>query len=90
MFADLHIHMLLSGSDWKAAVAGHQPSPDDALWPPIRRRASPISGTAATGSACAYGPESWPRSTASPTAPRRSPSTRKATTAASSAADGRI
>ena len=35
MFADLHIHMLLSGSDWKAAVAGHQPSPDDAL---IRRR----------------------------------------------------
>ena len=35
MFADLHIHMLLSGADWKAAIAGHQPSPDDAL---IRRR----------------------------------------------------
>ncbi len=35
MFADLHIHMLLSGADWKAAVAGHQPSPDDGL---IRRR----------------------------------------------------
>ncbi len=35
MFADLHIHMLLSGADWKAAVAGHRPSPDDAL---IRRR----------------------------------------------------
>lgn len=35
MFADLHIHMLLSGADWKAAVAGHQSSPDDA-W--IRRR----------------------------------------------------
>ena len=35
MFADLHIHMLLSGADWRAAIAGHQPSPDDAL---IRRR----------------------------------------------------
>ncbi len=35
MFADLHIHMLLSGSDWRAAIAGHQPQPDDAL---IRRR----------------------------------------------------
>ncbi len=35
MFADLHIHMLLSGADWKAAIAGHRPSPDDAL---IRRR----------------------------------------------------
>ncbi len=35
MFADLHIHMLLSGADWKAAITGHQPSPDDAL---IRRR----------------------------------------------------
>ncbi len=35
MFADLHIHMLLSGADWKAAVAGHRPSPDDTL---IRRR----------------------------------------------------
>ena len=31
MFADLHIHMLLSGSDWKAAIAGHQPHPDDIL-----------------------------------------------------------
>ena len=31
MFADLHIHMLLSGSDWKAAIAGHQPHPDDTL-----------------------------------------------------------
>ena len=35
MFADLHIHMLLSGADWRAAIAGHQPSPDNAL---IRRR----------------------------------------------------
>ena len=35
MFADLHIHMLLSGTDWKAAIAGHRPQPDDAL---IRRR----------------------------------------------------
>lgn len=35
MFADLHIHMLLSGSDWRAAIAGHRPQPDDAL---IRRR----------------------------------------------------
>ena len=35
MFADLHIHMLLSGADWRAAIAGHQPSPDDAL---IHRR----------------------------------------------------
>ncbi len=35
MFADLHIHMLLSGADWKVAIAGHQPLPDDAL---IRRR----------------------------------------------------
>lgn len=35
MFADLHIHMLLSGADWKAAIAGHRPQPDDAL---IRRR----------------------------------------------------
>lgn len=31
MFADLHIHMLLSGSDWKAAISGHQPHPDDIL-----------------------------------------------------------
>ena len=31
MFADLHIHMLLSGADWKAAIAGHQPEPDDIL-----------------------------------------------------------
>lgn len=35
MFADLHIHMLLSGSDWRAAIAAHRPHPDDAL---IRRR----------------------------------------------------
>ena len=35
MFADLHIHMLLSGSDWKAAIAGHRPHPDDTL---IRKR----------------------------------------------------
>lgn len=35
MFADLHIHMLLSGSDWRAAIAGHRPRPDDAL---IHRR----------------------------------------------------
>ena len=35
MFADLHIHMLLSGADWKAAIAGHQPHPNDAL---IRER----------------------------------------------------
>lgn len=35
MFADLHIHMLLSGSDWRAAIAGHRPQPDDAL---IRQR----------------------------------------------------
>ena len=31
MFADLHIHMLLSGADWKAAISGHQPKPDDSL-----------------------------------------------------------
>ncbi len=37
MFADLHIHMLLSGADWKAAIAGHQPEPDDIL---IRNRLS--------------------------------------------------
>ena len=37
MFADLHIHMLLSGADWKAANAGHQPEPDDIL---IRNRLS--------------------------------------------------
>ena len=37
MFADLHIHMLLSGSDWKAAIAGHQPEPNDIL---IRNRLS--------------------------------------------------
>lgn len=37
MFADLHVHMLLSGSDWKAAIAGHQPYPDDIL---IRSRLS--------------------------------------------------
>lgn len=35
MFADLHIHMLLSGSDWRAAIAGHRPQPDESL---IRRR----------------------------------------------------
>ena len=37
MFADLHIHMLLSGTDWKAAIAEHQPEPDDIL---IRNRLS--------------------------------------------------
>lgn len=37
MFADLHIHMLLSGADWKAAIAGHQPQPNDI---PIRSRLS--------------------------------------------------
>ena len=37
MFADLHIHMLLSGADWKAAIAGHRPHPDDIL---IRSRLS--------------------------------------------------
>ena len=33
----LHIHMLLSGTDWKAAIAEHQPEPDDIL---IRNRLS--------------------------------------------------
>lgn len=31
MFADLHIHMLLDGADWKAAIAGHRPRPNDDL-----------------------------------------------------------
>lgn len=31
MFADLHVHMLLSGSDWRAAITRHQPKPDDIL-----------------------------------------------------------
>lgn len=35
MLADLHVHMLLSGADWRAAIAGHQPQPDEAL---IRQR----------------------------------------------------
>ena len=42
MFADLHIHMLLSGADWKAAIAGHQPHPNDAL---IRERLSAYQAT---------------------------------------------
>ena len=42
MFADLHIHMLLSGADWKAAIAGHQPEPDDIL---IRNRLSAYKNT---------------------------------------------
>ena len=35
MFAELHIHMLLDGVYWRAAIAAHRPHPDDAL---IRRR----------------------------------------------------
>lgn len=35
MLADCHIHMVLDGADWKAAIASHQPSPDVAV---IRQR----------------------------------------------------
>ena len=31
MKTDCHIHMLLDGVDWKAAIHGHQPQPDEAL-----------------------------------------------------------
>ena len=53
MFADLHIHMLLSGADWKAAIAGHQPSPDDAL---IRRR---LAAYQAAGITCLRDGGDW-------------------------------
>ena len=35
MFCDCHIHMVLDGRDWKAAISGHREAPDV---PPIRRR----------------------------------------------------
>lgn len=31
MYCDCHIHMLLDGKDWKAAIAGHRDGPDVAL-----------------------------------------------------------
>ena len=31
MNCDCHIHMLLDAVDWRAAIAGHQPAPDEAL-----------------------------------------------------------
>ena len=37
MFANLHIHMLLDGANWRAAIAAHRPQPDEDL---IRRRLS--------------------------------------------------
>ena len=31
MYCDCHIHMVLDGRDWKAAIAAHQNGPADAL-----------------------------------------------------------
>ena len=31
MYCDCHIHMVLDGRDWKAAIAAHRAGPDESL-----------------------------------------------------------
>ena len=42
---DLHVHMVLDGADWKAAMAEHSPVPDEAL---IRERLDAYRGAGVT------------------------------------------
>lgn len=94
MFADLHIHMLLSGTDWKAAIAGHQPEPDDIL---IRNRLSAYKSASISYlrdggdrfGVCLRARELAPEYGITYRTPAF-PIYKRATTAASSAGDGQI